>query len=79
MRAQRTQSKAARVGFDWPDARAAWEKVREEVDEAGEALAAGDRDRIREELGWSPPYDHRSALERTGRWLAHRAGTPASR
>ena len=28
--------------------------------------------RIRTELGWSPPYDHRSALERTGRWLAHR-------
>ena len=28
--------------------------------------------RIRTELGWNPPYDHRSALERTGRWLAHR-------
>ena len=42
VRAQRTQSKAARVGFDWPDARAAWDKVREEVDEAGEAIAAGD-------------------------------------
>jgi MazG family protein len=51
VRAQRTQAKAARVGFDWPDARAAFEKVREEVDEAGEALTAGDRDRIREELG----------------------------
>ena len=51
VRAQRTQSKAARVGFDWPDARAAWDKVREEIDEAGEAIAAGDRDRIREELG----------------------------
>jgi tetrapyrrole methylase family protein/MazG family protein len=51
VRAQRTQSKAARVGFDWPDARAAWEKVREEIDEAGEALAAGDQARIREELG----------------------------
>ena len=51
VRAQRTQSKAARVGFDWPDALAAWEKVREEVAEAGEALAAGDQARIREELG----------------------------
>jgi nucleoside triphosphate diphosphatase len=39
------------VGFDWPDARAAWEKVREEIGEAGEALAAGDQARIREELG----------------------------
>ena len=51
VRAQRTQAKAARIGFDWPDARAAWDKVREEVDEAGEAIAAGDADRIREELG----------------------------
>jgi MazG family protein len=51
VRAQRTQSKAARVGFDWPDARAAWQKVREEIDEAGEALAAGDPARFREELG----------------------------
>ena len=51
VRAQRTQSKAARIGFDWPDARAAWEKVREEIDEAGEALVAGDQARIREELG----------------------------
>jgi MazG family protein len=51
VRAQRTQSKASRVGFDWPDARASWAKVREEVDEAGEAIAAGDHDRIREELG----------------------------
>jgi tetrapyrrole methylase family protein/MazG family protein len=51
VRAQRTQSKAARIGFDWPDARAAWDKVREEIEEAGEALAAGDQARIREELG----------------------------
>src|SRR5216117_2111655 len=51
VRAQRIQAKAARVGFDWPDARAAWDKVREEVGEAEEAIAAGDADRIREELG----------------------------
>ena len=51
VRAQRTQAKAARVGFDWPDARAAWEKVREEIDEAAEAIAAGDAARIRDELG----------------------------
>jgi nucleoside-diphosphate-sugar epimerase len=29
--------------------------------------------RIREELGWSPPFEHRPALERTGRWLLHHA------
>ncbi|MEQ1858091.1 MAG: NAD-dependent epimerase/dehydratase family protein [Longimicrobiales bacterium] len=28
--------------------------------------------RIRAELGWNPPHEHRAALERTGRWLAHR-------
>lgn len=26
--------------------------------------------RIREELGWSPPHEHREALRRTGRWLS---------
>ncbi len=29
--------------------------------------------RIRDELGWSPAYEHRPALERTGRWLLHHA------
>jgi MazG family protein len=51
VRAQRTQAKAARVGFDWPDARAAWDKVREEIAEAGEAVQSGDLDHVREELG----------------------------
>ena len=51
LRAQRLSSKAARVNFDWPDARAAWGKVEEEVREAGEALASGDRARLSEELG----------------------------
>jgi MazG family protein len=51
LRAQRLQAKAARVRFDWPDAPAAWEKVEEEVREASQAIASGDRDRIREELG----------------------------
>jgi MazG family protein len=51
LRAQRIQSKAARVNFDWPDAQAAWTKVEEEVREASAALAAGDRERLQEELG----------------------------
>src|SRR5262249_12031007 len=51
VRAQRTQAKAARVGFDWPDARAAWAKVCEEMIEMDAALAEGDPGRIREELG----------------------------
>jgi uncharacterized protein YabN with tetrapyrrole methylase and pyrophosphatase domain len=45
------QGKAARVRFDWPDAGAAWAKVKEEVEEAGEALAAGDPSHLRDELG----------------------------
>jgi tetrapyrrole methylase family protein/MazG family protein len=51
LRAQRIQGKAARVNFDWPDARAAWAKVEEEVREAADALASGDRARLRDELG----------------------------
>jgi MazG family protein len=51
LRAQRVQSKAARVNFDWPDARAAWAKVEEEIREAADALASGDSGRIRDELG----------------------------
>ncbi|MBI2202915.1 MAG: nucleoside triphosphate pyrophosphohydrolase [Candidatus Rokubacteria bacterium] len=51
LRAQRLSSKAARVNFDWPSARAAWDKVEEEVREATEALASGDNDRFGEELG----------------------------
>jgi tetrapyrrole methylase family protein / MazG family protein len=51
LRAQRVQSKAARVNFDWPDARAAWRKVEEEIGEATATLAAGDARRVGEELG----------------------------
>jgi MazG family protein len=51
LRAQRMQGKAARVNFDWPDARAAWTKVEEEVQEAAVALTEGDREQFQEELG----------------------------
>src|SRR5438477_11103738 len=34
LRAHRIQTKAARVSFDWPDARSAWAKVEEEIREA---------------------------------------------
>ena len=27
--------------------------------------------RIRDELGWDPPYEHEEALRRTGRWLSN--------
>jgi uncharacterized protein YabN with tetrapyrrole methylase and pyrophosphatase domain len=51
LRAQRIQSKAARVKFDWPDAGAAWTKVEEEMREATAALASGDHAQVQEELG----------------------------
>ena len=51
LRAQRVQSKAARVHFDWPDARAAWAKVEEEIRETASALQTGDGARVQEELG----------------------------
>lgn len=51
LRAQRTQDKAARINFDWPDAASAWRKVEEEIREVGAALAQGERHRIQEELG----------------------------
>lgn len=51
LRAQRLQTKAARVGFDWPDWREAWTKVREEVGEVQETLSRGDDARVADELG----------------------------
>src|SRR3989441_6154387 len=51
LRAQRTQAKAARVHFEWPDARAAWSKVEEEMQEVAAAVAGGDRARIKEGVG----------------------------
>ena len=51
LRAQRIQSKAARVGFDWPDAAAAWKKVREEIEELDDAIVGGDRAPLQEEIG----------------------------
>ncbi|MES2985103.1 MAG: nucleoside triphosphate pyrophosphohydrolase [Pseudomonadota bacterium] len=51
MRAQKLQGRAARVGFDWPDTRGVIAKIREELAEVEEALAAGDAAHTQEELG----------------------------
>jgi len=51
LRAQRTQAKAARVGFDWTDVRDVEAKVREEHREMREALESGDKSRFSDELG----------------------------
>ena len=54
MRAQKAQVKAGKVGFDWPDIAQVLAKVREEVDEVAEAMAANARDaadRVADEIG----------------------------
>ena len=51
LRAYRIGQKAARVGFDWPDAKGPREKIDEELRELETAAARGDRDAIRDELG----------------------------
>ncbi|ABS26917.1 nucleoside triphosphate pyrophosphohydrolase [Anaeromyxobacter sp. Fw109-5] len=50
-RADRLTEKASRIGFDWPDASGAREKVSEEIGELDRAIAAGDRVEIEHELG----------------------------
>ena len=51
MFAQKTQTKAARVGFDWSTIRDVVSKVDEELGETKEAIAAQDPDAIAEEMG----------------------------
>ncbi len=51
MQAEKTQRRAASVGFDWPDIAGAKAKIREELAEWEEALLAGDAQKIEEELG----------------------------
>ncbi len=51
MRAQKLQSRAARVGFDWPDVTGVLDKIKEEIGECEEAIAAKDKAHIAEEIG----------------------------
>ena len=50
-RAAKLQRRAARCGFDWPDAGEVFDKVAEELEELREAVHAGHRDGIDDELG----------------------------
>jgi MazG family protein len=49
--AQKAQSKAARVGFDWSEIREVMAKVDEELQEAKQAIASRDPAAIEEEMG----------------------------
>jgi len=50
-RALKLQEKASAVGFDWHDPRAVLSKMREEIDEIGDALDAGDDKAVAGEIG----------------------------
>lgn len=50
-RAHRIQERVSAVGFDWADARGAFEKVAEELEEVRVALEAGESATLEEELG----------------------------
>ena len=51
LRAVKLTGRAARVGFDWPDLASVLEKLREEMAELEEEIAACDLERARGELG----------------------------
>ncbi|MBB3771325.1 ATP diphosphatase [Angulomicrobium tetraedrale] len=50
-RAVKLQTKAAKVGFDWPDTRMVIDKIREEITEVEAEIAAGDRVAAAGEVG----------------------------
>ena len=51
MLAQKAQTKAARVGFDWSELKDVVAKVDEELSEAKEAIASGHQEAIADEMG----------------------------
>lgn len=51
MRAEKLQKRAARVGFDWPETQGVSRKILEELNEAEEAIASGDKAHMQEEIG----------------------------
>lgn len=51
-RAAKVQKRAARVGFDWPEIKGAWDKIAEELDELREAIEQREnRLRLEDEFG----------------------------
>ena len=50
-RAVKLQRKASIVGFDWGDAKLVLAKIREEIDEIDEAIDAGHREQVADEVG----------------------------
>lgn len=50
-RAEKLQSKASKVGFDWNNARLVLDKIREETEEIDQAIEGGDQANMEEEIG----------------------------
>ena len=51
LRAQKLQKRAARVGFDWPDAKGVFDKFREEMAELEAEVESGDAKALEHEMG----------------------------
>jgi MazG family protein len=51
IRAEKLQKRASRVGFDWPDAQGALQKVSEELDEVRHEMDKFDQEGLQDELG----------------------------
>jgi len=51
MRAAEISKRAARTGFEWPDAGAVLDKLREETAELEQARASGDVEKVKSEIG----------------------------
>lgn len=50
-RAQKLQKRCANVGFDWPDSRGVWDKLKEEIAECEAAMASKNQAEIEHEIG----------------------------
>jgi nucleoside triphosphate diphosphatase len=50
-RAEKLQRRAARIGFDWPEAAPVLDKIEEEIAELRQAIAEGDQAHIADEIG----------------------------
>ena len=50
-RSQKIQKRAAKVGFDWPDRKGVFKKIKEEIRELEEAIESKDQESMKEEVG----------------------------